>query len=73
MYKENMEKDFYSIKEFASKLGVSSHTIRRSIKSGRIIGFRIGSSERSPFRIPHSEIERIIMIDLRKILSHLES
>lgn len=73
MYKEIMEKEFYTIKEFAIKLDVSTHTIRRSIKKGRIIAFRVGLGDRSHYRIPHTEVGRLMMFDLRNILSHLDS
>ncbi len=66
-----MEKQFYSIKEFAEILCVSTHTIRRSIKNGRISAFRVGSSEKSSFRIPHSEISRMGIVDLQKIVKKL--
>jgi excisionase family DNA binding protein len=63
-----MDKDFYSIKEFAKKLNVSEHTIRRAIKSGRISAFRVGATEKSTFRIAHSEISRLGVVDLKKLI-----
>lgn len=67
-----MVKDFYSITEFAKKLDLSAITIRRMIKSGRILCFRSGDSEKSRYRIPHTEIERLVMYDLRKALKKLD-
>ena len=66
-----MDKDFYSIKEFASKLGVSHQTIRRAIRNGRIGAFRIGSTDKSTFRIAHSEISRMGIVDLQVIVEKI--
>lgn len=63
-----MNKDFYSIKEFAKKLDVSVDTIRRGIRNGRIAAFRAGGSSRGVFRIAASEITRMAEIDLQSIL-----
>jgi excisionase family DNA binding protein len=63
-----MDKDFYSVKEFALKLGVSSRTIWRAIKNGRINAFHVGSSSRSSVRIAHSEIARMAIVDLEKLI-----
>ncbi len=66
-----MDKDFYSIKEFAGKLRVSEHTIRRAIRKGRINAFRVGSSDKSTFRIAHSEIARMGIVDLQKMIKQM--
>ena len=63
--------DFLSIKEFAQKLGVHPNTIRRAIKSGRISAFRIGSGEKSIYRISSNEINRLSLIDLEKIIGKM--
>jgi excisionase family DNA binding protein len=66
-----MDQDFYSIKEFAAKLRVSEHTIRRSIRKGRINAFRVGSSDKSSYRIAHSELARMGIVDLQKLIKQL--
>jgi len=66
-----MDKDFYSIKEFAAKLYVSEATIRRAITKSRINAFRVGYSDKSSYRIPHSEISRMAIIDLQKLVKKL--
>lgn len=66
-----MNKDFYSVKEFAEKLGLSARTIRRAISNGRLSVIRIGSTERSAIRIPHSEIDRVAVVELRTILTKM--
>lgn len=62
---------YYSIKEFAKILGVHANTIRRSIKSGRINAFKIGAGDKSIYRIPHSEIERIALFDLEHMVEKI--
>ena len=68
-----MEKEcaFFSIKEFAEKLGVHQNTIRRAIKSGRISAFRVGSGTKAMYRIPHSEINRIALFDLKELIAKI--
>lgn len=63
-----MNKDFYSPKELATKVGVSQQTIYRAIKKGKILPIRIG---RNSMRIPHSEIERLGVFELRSIVDKL--
>lgn len=70
-YTENMNKDYYSIKEFANKLGVCWRTIHRGIKNGRISYLRIGSTSRSTYRIPHSEFSRIAEVDLQLMVDKM--
>ena len=68
---KDLSSAFYSIKEFALKLGVHSNTIRRSIKNGRISAFRVGAGNKSIYRIPHSEINRMAEVDLGKIVNSM--
>lgn len=51
---------FLSIKELASKLNVHHSTIRRAIKTGKIKAITFGNGKRPIYRIPESEIEKII-------------
>lgn len=61
--------DFLSIKEFAAQVGVHPHTIRRSIKRGRISAVKIGGGvHRDVIRIPRSEINRLALIDYEKVI-----
>lgn len=60
--------DFLSIKEFAALLKVHPDTIRRSIRNGRIGAIKVGGKIRSIYRIPNSEINRMAIIDLEKII-----
>jgi excisionase family DNA binding protein len=66
MNKNEQIKDFYTISEFAKKLQVHPNTVRRFIKNCKISAFKFGSDKKASYRIPHTEIERIIMFDLKK-------
>jgi len=63
--------DFYSIKEFAQKLGVHANTVRRSIKNGHINAFRVGAGKKSIYRIPHTEIHRVALLNLEDIVKNI--
>ena len=67
----HVEPDFYSIKEFAWKLGLHPNTIRRSIKSGRLQGFKIGAGKRGTYRIPAAEINRIALLDMEDMIERI--
>ena len=69
----NCEEDeqFLSVKNFADLVNLHQNTIRRSIKDGRLSAFKIGSGKRAKYRIPRSEINRISMIDLEKIVEKM--
>ncbi len=60
------QKAFYTIKEFAHELNVSYRTILRSLKSGHINAFRVGSGKKSSLRIPASEIHRLAEKEMNK-------
>jgi len=60
--------DFYTIKEFAYKMRVHENTIRRQIKCGKIAAIKFGTDKKGTYRIPHQEIERLILSDLRKAI-----
>lgn len=64
----NEIKDFYTIKEFAEKLQVHPNTVRRSIKNAKISAFKFGTDKKCTYRIPHTEIQRMIMFDLKKTI-----
>lgn len=63
--------DFFSIKEFASKVGVHHNTIRRAIKRGKISAVKIGAGTRSHYRIAKTEIDRIALIDLEDLIKKM--
>lgn len=65
--------DFLSIKEFAFTLKVHPNTIRRAIKSGRLSALRIGHGKKGSYRIARTEINRIAMFDLEKMIENIIS
>lgn len=66
-----MIKDYYTVRQFALLLDVSEKTIYQSIKKGRINAFRLGPSEKSPYRISHSELQRMALCSLRQIMQQI--
>lgn len=68
---QTAEKDFLSIKEFASKVKLHPNTIRRSIKNGRLSAFRIGFGPRAHYRIAASEVNRIALIDMEDMIKRI--
>lgn len=71
MEKIEIEEGYYSIKEFAVKLSVHSNTIRRAIKNGRIVAFKVGYGKKAAYRIAHSEISRMAIFDMRRLISEM--
>jgi excisionase family DNA binding protein len=55
-----MTDECYSINEFAKIVKVHPNTIRRAIKSGRIIAFKVGKV----YRISKYEISRMAEFDI---------
>jgi excisionase family DNA binding protein len=68
---DRIEKEFLSVKEFASLVGVHYNTVIRSIRHGRINALRIGYGKKAAFRIPRSEIHRIALFDLENMVSRI--
>lgn len=66
-----MENDFLTIKEFADKIKVHHHTVRRAIKSGRICAFKVGAGKRSTYRIAKTEINRIALLDMEEMIEKI--
>ena len=67
----NKEK-FLQVFEFANIMNVSSATVLRAIRKGRINAFRVGPGKRSPYRIPYTEIERIQLMSHEEIMNNLK-
>ena len=62
-----MTPSFYTVEEFAGILKVCKHTVLRDIRSGRVNAIRSGSGKKSPFRIPVTEIERLMVMRKEQI------
>lgn len=64
---ENEFPAFYTINEFAERLKVHPNTIRRQIKKEKIITINIGTGKKKLYRIPSSEVQRLVLCDLKKL------
>ena len=60
--------DFYSVKQFASKIGVHPNTVRRAIYSGKLSAIKVGTGKKCFYRISKTEIQRIAFLDLREYI-----
>lgn len=65
------EEDFLSIKEFAVLLKLHPNTIRRHIKKGRIVAFRIDPRYKGTYRIPRTEINKMCFDQLEHVIQVL--
>ncbi len=54
--------EFLSVDEFAEKVRMCPQTIRKAIRKGKINAFRPGIGIKGPYRIPETEIDRILII-----------
>lgn len=64
----NEDNDYFSVKEFANKLGVHTNTIYRAIKKGKIYATPIGKA----YRIHETELQRIPIAYMKSILDKLD-
>lgn len=55
-----MDQEYYSIKELSQKLGMAEITIRRWLRSKKMIGYQIGSIKKCKWLISHKELDRIL-------------
>ena len=66
-----MEKRFYSVNEFAKILSLSRRTIIRAIEAGKINAFRPGLGAKANYRIAHTELERIAIVDFEEVVKRI--
>lgn len=60
-----------TIQEFANHIGVHYNTVRNMIRNGILSAFKTGCGVTSSYRIPKSEIERLCVVNLGKIVKKL--
>lgn len=54
--------EYYTVEEFAVLMNMSGLTIRRAIREGRISAIRIGSSKKAAYRIPRTQIDKLLVL-----------
>lgn len=70
-YHKNMKDNalhtnFYTVEEFSKELRIHPNTVYTAIQKGRINAFRVGAGEKSPYRIPATEINAMALKDMEK-------
>ena len=66
-----VEREFYTIQEFADKLRIHHNTVRKMIASGRIQAFRSGNRGKSTYRIPSTEVPRLCELDMSSLIDRI--
>lgn len=66
------DKENLSVIEFAEKINKHPQTVRKAIKNGVIKAFRLGSTTRGTYRIPVTEIDRMIEFSLIEVIGRGE-
>lgn len=61
------DQNLIPLAEAVRRAGVSDKTLRRWIKSGRVTGYRRGSSERGPLFVDPSELMREVAREARLV------
>jgi excisionase family DNA binding protein len=64
--------NFYTVKEFSQVLGLHTNTVYKGIREGKIIALRLTNGKNAVYRIPKTELERIAIVDLKKVYETLE-
>lgn len=59
--------EFLTIQEYAKRVKVHPDTVRKAIRCGYINAFRATSGKKAPFRIPMTEIERLMIMRMERI------
>jgi excisionase family DNA binding protein len=59
--------NFFTVEEFAEILKVCTHTVLKDIRSGRINAMRSSGGKRASFRIPKTEVERLLVMAKEEI------
>ncbi len=54
------QKNYLSVTELAKHLDVHRNTVIRSIKDGEIQALKVGSKKKGIYRIPYTELERLL-------------
>jgi excisionase family DNA binding protein len=65
------ESEYITVREFAKILKISTKTVSRSIKKGKIHAINVGPASKKLYRIPKSEINRIALFDLQDLIDKM--
>lgn len=69
----DMNERYLTVKQMAEILNVSTQSIRRSLRSGRLHGIRITGDKKAHYRIPASEIERMHTMSFEDALPSIKA
>jgi excisionase family DNA binding protein len=61
---QRAEREYMTVEEVATRLGVHQHTVRRWLRSGQLRGTKLSS--RAGYRIPRDEVEKVLERGLRE-------
>jgi excisionase family DNA binding protein len=53
------QEEFYTVKEFAKLLKISTETVRRAIRAGKIAAIKFTDSENGSWRISRHQLDRM--------------
>ncbi len=56
--------NYFTVEEFAKKIKMCGHTVRKAIKTGKLHAIRPGIGKKSAYRIPESELERLQIMSM---------
>lgn len=65
------ELGYFTIRQFAKLLQIHPMTVRRALKRGKIGSINLGTVKKPLYRIPHSEINRIALFDLKTMIDQI--
>lgn len=60
MAKKRQGVTYYSVSELAKKLGVHRNSVIYWINTEKVEAIRLGMSEKSPYMIPETEVDRVM-------------
>lgn len=64
---------FYTVKEFAKIMKTDPQMVRKGIRSGRIQALKLTGGKNATYRIPVSEIDRLLLITYDEQLRNINS
>jgi excisionase family DNA binding protein len=62
---------YLTIRQFADKFKMHPQTVRRAIHKGNLSAIRVGIGKNATFRIPVTELQRLGLINLHRIVDQM--